>query len=552
MDELSQRPHVRLHGLLGKALERSADCRLKQVDYHQLSEIFRLRTEDDDAWRCEFWGKVVRSAILTNDSLQDPVLAGMIETAVREILSTQTPDGCISSYPEEKQLDGWDVWGRKYVLLGLLRYYDLVRPDEAVRQACMRLLDNLMTKIGPGRKSILECGRLEGLAASSILGAVVGVYRISGEKRYLDFAKYIVRAGCSQKHNIFEAARAGIVPCELGNGKAYEMTSCFQGLAELYPFDPREEYLIACETYFKAVCKHEIFVTGAGGAKDHVGEFWDNGALRQTESGYPGGLGETCVSATWLHYCERVLERLRLPEAAGEMERTLYNAVLGAMAPDGSRWVHLNPTPLTGGGCKQPATDQIMKSCGTPFGGHDCCRAQGPEALALAPRLAVMRSGRSVTLNLFEPMTAEIPGLAKIEITGNYPLEPEAVIRIASTSAFELNLRIPSCIQRVTLDGEPLSAEPGRFLTLDRAWSGNDLLKLEFDLAVREVLSPDGKYRAFLRGPLVLASDSRGDVPHALCHETCAGQKLVDYITAGDMMDEKNTLQLWFPRAGAV
>ena len=548
MNDFSQMPRVLLHGLLGNALERSAACRLKTVDYHQLTEVFRLRNEDDNAWRCEFWGKVVRSAILTNYYLQDPELAEMIETTVREILATQTPDGCISTYPEEKQLGGWDVWGRKYVLLGLLRYYDLVRPDEAVKSGCMRLLDNLMAQVGPDKKSILDCGQHEGLASASILGAVVGVYRITGEKRYLDFAKYIVGTGCSKRHNIFEEARAGTIPCELGNGKAYEMTSCFQGLAELYPFDPREEYRTACETYFKAVRKHEIFVTGAGGAKDRVGEFWDNGALRQTEPGYPGGLGETCVSATWLHYCERISELVHLPEAGEETERTLYNAVLGAMAPDGTRWVHLNPTPLIGGGCKLPAPDQLQKCFNKPFGGHDCCRAQGPEALALAPRLALTRDGQSVTLNLFEPMSADVPGLAKIEVTGSYPLEAESVIRITSDAAFEFNLRIPSCIRRVTLNGETLSAEPGRYLTINRAWRAEDILKMEFDLSVREVGSPDGKYRAFLRGPLVLAEDSRGDVPHALCHEDCAGRRLVDYITAGDLMDEANTIQVWFPK----
>ena len=71
---------------------------------------------------------------------------------------------------------------------------------------------------------------------------------------------------------------------------------------------------------------------------------------------------------------------------------------------------------------------------------------------------------------------------------------------------------------------------------------------MSFDLTVRETLSADGQFRAFLRGPLVLALDSRSDVPHALCHEECAGLRLIDYITAGDEMSEANTLQVWFPR----
>ena len=57
---------VRLSGLLGKALKRSCEKRLKTVDYHLLVEPFHYRSENDNAWRCEFWGKVVRSAILSN------------------------------------------------------------------------------------------------------------------------------------------------------------------------------------------------------------------------------------------------------------------------------------------------------------------------------------------------------------------------------------------------------------------------------------------------------------------------------------------------------
>ena len=537
---------VRLHGVIGKALKLTCENRLKKTDYRMLESVFLNRSELDNAWRCEFWGKIVRSAILVNDTLHDPEMAAIIEETVRNIMSAQTPDGCISSYPEEKQLGGWDIWGRKYVLLGLLRYYDFILPDEKVKRCCMGMLDHLMSQVGPGRKSILECGCHGGLAASSILGAVVGVYRISGEKRFLDFARYIVSTGCSQKHNIFEAVRAGVIPCELGNGKAYEMTSCFQGLAELYQFDPKPEYLETCERYFAMVRDHEIFVTGVAGCKDRWGEYWDDGAWKQTADDYAAGLGETCVTTTWLRYCKRIAGLTRSISAFDEAERALYNGILGAMKPDGGNWVHVNPTPLTGGGCKIEADDQIGRGFGTPYDGNDCCRAQGPDALALAPGLAVMPGPDGISLNLFEPMTAVIPGTGKIEISGNYPVEPEAEIRIEAEKTLDLNIRIPGFIRNVTLNGTPGEFVPGNRLRLSRKWAPDDRLKMEFDFSVRKVSSPDGKYSAYMRGPLVLAEDSRGDVPGALCRAECSGHKLIDYITAGNMMCRENTLKVWF------
>jgi DUF1680 family protein len=77
---------------------------------------------------------------------------------------------------------------------------------------------------------------------------------------------------------------------------------------------------------------------------------------------------------------------------ADAIERALYNALLGAWGPDGSNWIHANPTPLTGGGYKKYADDQILRTQGKPFGGHDCCRAQGPEGLVVAAEFAVLEN----------------------------------------------------------------------------------------------------------------------------------------------------------------
>ena len=57
------------------------------------------------------------------------------------------------------------------------------------------MLDHLISQIAFTQKALTTYGEHGGLAASSILGAVVGVYRISREKRFLDFAKAIVDSG---------------------------------------------------------------------------------------------------------------------------------------------------------------------------------------------------------------------------------------------------------------------------------------------------------------------------------------------------------------------
>ena len=227
------RGSVKLTGEIGRMLEKSIRNRLCTMDYKKLVEPFRLRYEDDGAWRCEFWGKNIRGAILSCYVTGDKELEAILHDSVEDMLSTQTADGCISSYPYDKQLTGWDVWGRKYALIGLMRYYRLLDKDPRIPIACARALDFLMNQLREKKLQLKELGMHGGLAACSILGAVVDVYAITGEKRFLDFALEIVESGCSKTHNIFEEALKGTSPTVIGNSKAYEMMSCFQGLAQL-------------------------------------------------------------------------------------------------------------------------------------------------------------------------------------------------------------------------------------------------------------------------------------------------------------------------------
>ncbi len=49
------------------------------------------------------------------------------------MLASQEPSGYIGNYPDSLRCgEGWDVWGMKYTLMGLLHYYDFVKAQELV------------------------------------------------------------------------------------------------------------------------------------------------------------------------------------------------------------------------------------------------------------------------------------------------------------------------------------------------------------------------------------------------------------------------------------
>ena len=577
---------VRLKGAMGEALARTTENRLKKVEWKKLVDVFRFRDERDGCWRSEFWGKIVRSAIHAWRATGDAELKAQIDATVKDLVSTQTPDGCISSYPAEKQTWRWDVWGRKYALLGLVRYYEVVERNEDVKKAAMRLLDHLMTQVGPSARDIVEVGEQTGMPASSILGAVVGVYRISGERKYLDYAKWIVSRGCSNLGNIFEAAEHGVPAQFIANGKAYEMTSCFQGLGDLVRVDGDEWQRNLLVKYFRNVRDTEIFITGTGGGKDFGGEFWYGGAHVQTRD-FPGiRMGETCITTEWIRYMDNVYRLTLDPAIADELERTFYNALLGAMTPDGSTYTHGNPSPLgkslgepahgyhMGWSYKAKAEDQIKGF------GEDCCAAQGPEGVAMAPLSAVMKTKDGLVLNAYERLEADyaIGGArATLNVAGGFPFAygPVAVTGFAA-GRWTLKLRIPyywNARCSLKLNGAVVAgAKASSYLDLARTWTADDKLELVFDLYPREVVSPDCTSRALMSGPLVLASDSRFtrtrtvDVvpgtgwtrePDALGEmrsvwRDSRGTRLTDYASAGNRFRHDNRLRVWFDRGVAV
>ena len=560
--------NLSLRGVIGEALRKNIRGRLVTVNDGVMVDPFRYRSENDNAWRCEFWGKVTRSMILAWRIEPTASLLEKIRKSVKDLLSTQTPDGCISSYPAELQLGGWDIWGRKYVLLTLLRYYRLVEPDPAVLDACRRLTDHLISQLDG--TELRTYGRHNGLAACSILVAVMELYEITGEQRYLDFARSIIASGCTKDPDVFDAALDQVPPKEIGNGKAYELSSCFEGASAFSRLTGDERCREAVRRYFRLVVDREIFVTGGGGGNDRCGEFWFDGAVNQVKEDPGCGLGETCVTATFMHLCESVFALDETdPEPMDRMEISLYNALLGAMAPSGDLWTHVNPTPLTGGGWKAVPPDQIQNCFKQPFDGHDCCRAQGPEGLAFGAAHAVLRLPDGFMVNFYEDFllkdTGDPGGSYTVEASGGYPASgrTELVFRMEQPLKRKVVLRIPAWSDHceLSLNGKALCVRAGKYCVLERVWSDGDRIRIDFHPEVK-VIRPAGTKGVFaLRyGPVLLAVPGKGngDPDPARGWERCASGRgrildlrqgdvtVCDYASAGSGFSPDDPLRVFF------
>jgi len=115
-----------------------------------------------------------------------------LQYAVIKLLNTQTSDGYIGNYTDSKHLEQWDIWERKYCMLGLLSYYDLTQDPKSL-QAARRVADHLIKELTDKKVNIVEKGNHRGMASTSVLEAIVLLYVHTNDKRYLNFAEEIVR-----------------------------------------------------------------------------------------------------------------------------------------------------------------------------------------------------------------------------------------------------------------------------------------------------------------------------------------------------------------------
>ena len=231
---------------------------------------FKFASDDHDTgWRGEYWGKMMRGAAFVYSCTRNPELFATMTETVEDMLTASDELGRISSYSTEKEFQNWDMWCRKYVLLGM-QYYLEYCEDEKLRvrviDSMRAQVDYLISKIGPTEEGKLRITKTSvywrGLNASSILEPVVRLYKLTGEQKYLDFASYIVSEGCTDVGNIFELAYQNIAdPYQYPITKAYEMMSCFEGLLEYYKVTGIEKHRIAVINFANRVAASDITIS---------------------------------------------------------------------------------------------------------------------------------------------------------------------------------------------------------------------------------------------------------------------------------------------------
>jgi DUF1680 family protein len=339
-----------------------------------------------------------------------------------------------------------------------------------------------------------------GMAATSVLEPTVLLYRESGDARYLDFARYIVKSWDEPGGPaIIASLLTRKAVNKTANGKAYEMLSNLVGLCELTRATGEREFLQPVLIAWDDITRNRLYLTGSASNGEH---FQGDHVLPNEPR---ANLCETCVTVTWIQLNWQLLRLTGEAKFGDELERTLYNHLAAAQHPRGADWCYF--TALEG---KKPYDSGI-----------NCCHSSGPRGMALAP-LAAYLKGRvngqdALAVSTLETShcTLELSGrLVLVQQKSEFPRRGSSLLtfRLAAPATFALRVRVPAWAAplRMEIGSQAVGATSDGWATIaPRRWKDGDRVALEFNLSGRAIRGEYGNAgrTALAWGPFVLACD---------------------------------------------
>lgn len=495
--------NIQFGGYLNDRLNANLTQRLLNIDETGILECYYNRP-GKQTWVGEYTGKYLHAASRVWRSTQNAQLKVQMDRIVDILIGCQNEDGYLGTYIPANYWTDWDVWAHKYNILGLLSYYSVTGYKPAL-ETCIKMGDLLCRTFGEGvgqRNIIFSSGHV-GMASTSVLEPMTLLYQYTGDKKYLDFCMYIIKAYDYDNGPKIVSTLTSVGKVDkTANAKAYEMMSNLTGIVKLYQLTGDEKLLKAAENAWNDVSKYKLYITGTASKGEH---FQEDFVL---PAGNDVHMGEGCVTTTWLQFSQALYNLTGEAKYMDEIEKSIYNHLLAAENPET--------------GCVSYYTAlQGKKPYRCTIDGH-CCLASIPRGIAAIPELAMTKNsdnGFSINIYSAEKLKDKITTKNGKEVAidcsieSKFPEEGMATITLnpETKAEFRLALRVPAWCKdfKANVDGKNYAGIPGKYLNIDQTWNKNSIIKVSFNL--NEQILDGGKsypdYIALKVGPQVLAVD---------------------------------------------
>ena len=478
--------------------------------------------------------KVIEGAAYSLAIAPDPKLDKYLDDLIAKIAAAQEPDGYLYTarrlFPPEKMpgMSGPTRWSR---LAGSHELYNVGHLYEAavahfqatgkrtLLDVATKNADMLCKTFGPGKDQLKEPPGHEEIEIG-----LCKLYRVTGQQRYLDLAKFYVelrgRADTHKLRGPNQQDHKPIYEQDEAVGHAVRAGYYYSGVADVAALTGDKELIAAIDRLWENVVSKKLYLTGGIGATRHGEAFGANYEL-PNKTAY----NETCAAIANALWNERMFLLHGDAKYLDVLERTIYNGFLSGVALTGTEFFYPNPL----------ASDARYKR--SPWFGCACCPVNVVRFLPeLAGYIYATRGGEAF-VNLFAGSTAKLTlGKTAVELRQQtrYPWDGRVTLTVApeKKTAFTLNVRIPGWARnepvpsdlyhyddglkpevKLAVNGQPVAlALKKGFWQIKRTWQAGDTVELELPMPVRRVVAhpavkEDVDKFAVERGPLVYCAE---------------------------------------------
>lgn len=528
-----------------------------------------IRYDDSDVF------KVVEGASYSLQTHYDPKLDRYLDSLITLFAAAQEPDGYLYTIRTIMK----DSTAKRDKGAGPTRYsyeahshelYNVGHMYEAavahfqatgkrmLLNIAIKNANHLMSVIGPD-KLIVVPGHEE-----TEIG-LVKLYRVTGDKRYLDFARFLVdMRGRADKRKLYD---------EFGNmGPAYFQDHLpvtqqreavghsvragylYAAMTDLAAIEQDKAYLEALKAIWTDVVQRKQYLTGGLGAKEN-GEAFGKPYELPNDVAY----AETCAAVANMLWNHRMFLLTGEAKYMDVFERVLYNGFLAGVSLEGDKFFYVNPLASDGKRKFNVRTEATR----APWFRTSCCPTNVVRFLPSLPGYVYASKGNELFVNLFLANAADIMvnnQKVRIEQQTNYPWNGavQLTLRPAKAQAFTLRLRVPGWVSgsplpsqlyayadkttpgySLKVNGKTLKpAVENGYASITRTWKPGDRVEWVLDMPVREVIAnekvEDDRGRvAIERGPLVYCAEGADNKGQALNLTVKPGQVFTAEVNPG-------------------
>ncbi|MBE6802473.1 MAG: glycoside hydrolase family 127 protein [Ruminococcaceae bacterium] len=341
--------------------------------------------------------------------------------------------------------------------------------------------------------------------------ALVKLYEVTGEKRYLEMSKFFIdNHGANDKdkelypgcHLLYNQDEKPIRERDTVDGHCVRALYLLAGAADIAYLYNDKELFEATERCFENVVNKRMYITGATGSTCHGESFTIDYDLPNRDA-----YAETCAAISLAFFANRMIRLNADSKYADAVEKVMYNGALSGISVDGKGFFYENPLeidvdfnnvhPCTDGGRRYPITQRKeVFDC-------SCCPPNVTRFIAGIGEYMYLYNVDTLFINQYIASETQTDNL-KITQETQYPSRGEVKITLENNIKKYIALRIPGWCNDFSVNKEYTLKKGYAYVEVEK----DDEIIINFNMPVRfvsankKVHTNSGRV-AIMRGPVV-------------------------------------------------